>query len=121
MIQQETRLKVADNTGAKEILCIRVMGGSTRRENPTLDNPTQEKPTLEKPTLDFPTEDGEKLQNAVVGQEWKPLPYLLSITNLLLHDIEAPNYTDSQANQDSRFSAQFGIFSRQATRYQPVV
>ena len=31
MIQQETRLKVADNTGAKEILCIRVMGGSTRR------------------------------------------------------------------------------------------
>lgn len=31
MIQQETRLTVADNTGAKEILCIRVMGGSTRR------------------------------------------------------------------------------------------
>ena len=31
MIQQETRLKVADNTGAKEILCIRVLGGSTRR------------------------------------------------------------------------------------------
>ncbi len=31
MIQQETRLKVADNTGGKEILCIRVMGGSTRR------------------------------------------------------------------------------------------
>ena len=29
MIQQETRLKVADNTGAKELLCIRVMGGST--------------------------------------------------------------------------------------------
>ena len=29
MVQQETRLKVADNTGAKEILCIRVMGGST--------------------------------------------------------------------------------------------
>lgn len=31
MIQQETRLKVADNTGAKELLCIRVMGGSFRR------------------------------------------------------------------------------------------
>ena len=30
MVQQETRLKVADNTGAKELLCIRVMGGSTR-------------------------------------------------------------------------------------------
>lgn len=31
MIQQETRLKVADNTGAKELLCIRVMGGSKRK------------------------------------------------------------------------------------------
>jgi large subunit ribosomal protein L14 len=31
MIQQETRLTVADNTGAKELLCIRVMGGSKRR------------------------------------------------------------------------------------------
>lgn len=31
MIQQETRLRVADNTGAKEILCIRAMGGSYRR------------------------------------------------------------------------------------------
>ena len=31
MIQQESRLRVADNTGAKEILCIRVLGGSTRR------------------------------------------------------------------------------------------
>jgi large subunit ribosomal protein L14 len=31
MIQQETRLKVADNSGAKEVLCIRVLGGSKRR------------------------------------------------------------------------------------------
>ena len=31
MIQQESRLRVADNTGAKELLCIRVCGGSTRR------------------------------------------------------------------------------------------
>ena len=31
MVQQESRLRVADNTGAKELLCIRVMGGSTRR------------------------------------------------------------------------------------------
>ncbi len=31
MIQQETRLKVADNTGAREILVIRVLGGSKRR------------------------------------------------------------------------------------------
>ncbi len=31
MIQQETRCNVADNTGAKEVLCIRVLGGSARR------------------------------------------------------------------------------------------
>ena len=31
MVQQESRLRVADNTGAKELLCIRVVGGSTRR------------------------------------------------------------------------------------------
>ncbi len=31
MIQVETRLRVADNTGAREILCIRIMGGSRRR------------------------------------------------------------------------------------------
>ncbi|MBI1222929.1 MAG: 50S ribosomal protein L14 [Bacteroidetes bacterium] len=31
MVQQETRLKVADNSGAKEVLCIRVLGGSGKR------------------------------------------------------------------------------------------
>jgi len=31
MVQQESRLRVADNSGAKELLCIRVLGGSTRR------------------------------------------------------------------------------------------
>jgi large subunit ribosomal protein L14 len=31
VIQQESRLRVADNTGAKELLCIRVLGGSSRR------------------------------------------------------------------------------------------
>lgn len=31
MIQQESRLKVADNTGAREIMCIRVLGGTRRR------------------------------------------------------------------------------------------
>lgn len=31
MIQQETRLRVADNTGAKELKCIRVLGGSSRK------------------------------------------------------------------------------------------
>ena len=31
MIQQESRLKVADNTGAKELLCIRVLGGLNKK------------------------------------------------------------------------------------------
>ena len=31
MVQQQTRLKVADNTGAKEIMCVRCLGGSYRR------------------------------------------------------------------------------------------
>lgn len=31
MIQQESRLKVADNSGAKEVLCIRVLGGTSKR------------------------------------------------------------------------------------------
>jgi large subunit ribosomal protein L14 len=31
MIQQESRLRVADNTGAREVLCIKVLGGSSRR------------------------------------------------------------------------------------------
>lgn len=35
MIQQETRLDVADNTGAREVGCIRVLGGSTRRHGST--------------------------------------------------------------------------------------
>lgn len=30
MIQQESRLRVADNTGAKEVLCIKVLGGSKK-------------------------------------------------------------------------------------------
>lgn len=49
--------------------------------------------------------DGEKLQHAVIGQEWKPLPYLLSITNLLLHDIDAPNirHCDSLGTNVSDF------------------
>lgn len=49
--------------------------------------------------------DNGKLQNAVVGQEWKPLPYLLSITNLLLHDIESPNirHCDSLGTNVSDF------------------
>jgi len=51
-------------------------------------------------------EDRISYQNAVVGQEWKPLPYLLSITNLLLHDVEAPNirHCDSLATKVTDFT-----------------
>ena len=37
MIQPQTRLKVADNSGAKEIMCIRVLGGSFRRDGSICD------------------------------------------------------------------------------------
>ena len=36
MIQQETRLAVADNTGAKEVMCIKVLGGSREGGPPAL-------------------------------------------------------------------------------------
>jgi len=51
-------------------------------------------------------DDGKLFQNSVIGQEWKPLPYMLSITNLLLHDIEAPNIRncDSLATKMSDFT-----------------
>lgn len=51
------------------------------------------------------TNDGRLFQNAAVGQEWKPLPYLLSITNLLLHDVESPNirHCDSLSTKMSDF------------------
>jgi len=50
-------------------------------------------------------EDGRLFQQSVIGQEWKPLPYLLSITNLLLHDVEAPNirHCDSLGTKMSDF------------------
>lgn len=51
------------------------------------------------------TAHSELYQHSVVGQEWKPLPYLLSITNLLLHDVESPNirHCDSLAMNVSDF------------------
>lgn len=50
-------------------------------------------------------EDGRMFQNAVRGQEWKPLPYLLSITNLLLHNVDSPNirHCDSLGTKMSDF------------------
>ena len=51
------------------------------------------------------TSDEKKFQSAIVGQEWKPLPYLLSITNMLVHDIEEPNitHTDSLGRKVTEF------------------
>ena len=51
------------------------------------------------------TDDRRLFQKAVIGQEWKPLPYLLSITNLLLHDVESPNirHCDSLGTKMSDF------------------
>jgi type I restriction enzyme M protein len=51
------------------------------------------------------TKDTRLYQQSVIGQEWKPLPYLLSVTNLLLHDIEAPNirHCDSLATNMTDF------------------
>ncbi len=42
-------------------------------------------------------EDAKAFQNTVLGQEWKPFPYLLAVTNLLLHGVEHPDlhHTDS--------------------------
>lgn len=50
-------------------------------------------------------EHEKQYQEAVIGQEWKPLPYLLSITNLLLHGIESPNirHCDSLGTHYSSF------------------
>jgi len=51
------------------------------------------------------TSDEKKFQSSIVGQEWKPLPYLLSITNMLVHDIEEPNitHTDSLGRKVTEF------------------
>ena len=54
----------------------------------------------------FKSADSEKkFQSTIVGQEWKPLPYLLSITNMLLHGIEEPNitHTDSLGRKVTEF------------------
>lgn len=51
------------------------------------------------------TDDRRLFQQSIIGQEWKPLPYLLSITNLLVHNIEAPNirHCDSLGTKMSDF------------------
>lgn len=50
-------------------------------------------------------EDETLFQNAILGQEWKPFPYLLGVTNLLLHGIKNPEYyhTDSLGKSMSEY------------------
>lgn len=50
-------------------------------------------------------EDFEAYQQSVVGQEWKPLPYLLGVTNVMMHDIKSPNlrHMDSLGVQMSTY------------------
>ncbi len=63
MIQNETRLKVADNSGAREILCIRVMGGSRRRYASVGDIITA---TVKQATPQGAVKKGEVVQAVVV-------------------------------------------------------
>lgn len=53
-------------------------------------------------------EDVEKFQTAVIGQEWKPFPYLLGVTNLFLHGIKNPElyHMDSLGVQMSEYEKQ---------------
>ena len=69
MIQNETRLKVADNTGAREILCIRVRGGSRRRYARVGDIIVA---TVKQATPNGTVKKGEVVQ-AVVVRTRKPL------------------------------------------------
>ncbi len=59
-----------------------------------------------RPKVQTAKTDVPLFQQAVRGQEWKPFPYLLSITNLMLHDIEAPNilHCDSLATKVTDFT-----------------
>ncbi len=63
MIQQESRLKVADNSGAREILCIRVKGGSHRRYAGVGDVITA---TVKQATPNAAVKKGEVVQAVVV-------------------------------------------------------
>lgn len=63
MIQQESRVKVADNTGAKELLCIRVLGGTNRRYAHIGDVITA---TVKKATPGGVVEKGEVVKAVIV-------------------------------------------------------
>ena len=69
MIQQESRLKVADNTGAREILCIRVLGGSRRRYAGVGDMLTA---TVKAATPHGSVKKGEIVRFTEFAFDWEP-------------------------------------------------
>ncbi|MDQ7844015.1 MAG: 50S ribosomal protein L14 [Armatimonadota bacterium] len=69
MIQNYTRLRVADNTGAREIMCIRVLGGSNRRYAGVGDVIVA---TVKQATPNSPIKQGEVVR-AVVVRQTRPL------------------------------------------------
>ena len=80
MVQQESRLKVADNTGAKEILCIRVMGGSTRRYANIGDVITA---TVKDATPGGVVKKGDVVKAVVVRKKKVPVVKMVLILNLM--------------------------------------
>ena len=65
MIQQESRLRVADNTGARQIMCIRVLGGSNRRYARVGDIIVA---AVKQATPNSPVKSGEVVRAVVVRQ-----------------------------------------------------
>ena len=92
MIQQESRLKVADNTGAREILCIRVMGGSHRRYARVGDIIVA---TVKAATPQGTVKKGEVVKAVVVRTK---KPYGRSDGTLIGFDENAAVIIDSQLN-----------------------
>lgn len=67
MIQNYTRLKVADNTGARQVMCIRVIGGSARRYATVGDVIVA---TVKQATPNSPVKKGEVVRAVVVRTRW---------------------------------------------------
>src|SRR5436189_6438429 len=105
MIQQETRLKVADNTGARELLCIRVTGGSHRRYARVGDIITA---TVKTATPQGAVKKGEVVQAVVVRTK---KPYGRDDGTLIAFDENAAVLIDDQPNP--RGTRSFGPVARE--------
>ena len=92
MIQNESRLKVADNTGAREILCIRVHGGSKRRYAYVGDVITA---TVKQATPNGSVKKGEVVRAVVVRTK---KPYSRDDGTLIGFDENAAVLIDPQSN-----------------------